>query len=110
MMGRRELIVSAAVMLVWIGATGAFAHEHFRVIGTITKLETKQFEVKQQDGKRMTIYVDKKTKVSRDKKPVAITALKVGQSVVVDAYGDDESDLLALDIRIVPPLPSASKK
>jgi len=28
----------------------------------------------------------------------------------VDAYGDDESDLLALDIRIVPPLPSASKK
>ena len=109
-MGRREWILSLAVTLAGIGATRVFAHEHFRVIGTISKLEAKQFEVKQQDGKRMTIYVDKKTKVSRDKKPVAVTALKVGQSVVVDAYGDDESDLLALDIRIVPPLPSASKK
>jgi len=109
-MGRRELIVSFALMLAGIGAIRVFAHEHFRVIGTITKLETKQFEVKQQDGKRMTIYVDKKTKVSRDKKPVAITALKIGQSVVVDAYGDDESDLLALDIRIVPPIAPAPKK
>ena len=109
-MGRRELILSMALMLAGIGATRVFAHEHFRVIGTITKLETKQFEVKQQDGKRMTIYVDKKTKVSRDKKPVAITALKIGQSVVVDAYGDDESDLLALDIRIVPPIAPAPKK
>jgi len=58
----------------------------------------------------MTIYVDKKTKVSRDKKPVAIAALKVGQSVVVDAYGDDESDLLALDIRIVPPIATSTTK
>jgi hypothetical protein len=80
------------------------------VIGTITKLDTKQFEVKETTGKLWTIYVDKKTKVSRDKKPVAVAALKVGQSVVVDAYGDDESDLLALDIRIVPPISPAPKK
>ena len=53
--------------------------------------------------------MDKKTKITRDKKPVPQSALKVGQSVVVDAYGDDEFDLLALDIRIVPPI-AADKK
>src|SRR5262245_61352973 len=110
MMGRRELIVSFAVVLAGIVAPRVFAHEHFRVIGRITKLDAKQFEVKDKTGKLWTIYVDKKTKVSRDNKPVAIAALKIGQSVVVDAYGDDESDLLALDIRIVPPIAAAPKK
>jgi hypothetical protein len=56
-----------------------------------------------------TVYLDKKTKVSRDKQPVAVTTLEIGQSVVVDAYGDDESDLLALDIRIVPPIAATPK-
>ena len=32
------------------------------------------------------------------------TALKVGQSLVVDAYGDNEDDSLAVKIRIVPPI------
>ena len=110
-MRTREFILGLVVMMVvGIGGSGAFAHEHFRVIGTITKLDTKQFEVKDKTGKLWTIYLDKKTKVSRDKKPVAVAALKIGQSVVVDAYGDDESDLLALDIRIVPPLAAEPKK
>ena len=109
-MGRREVTLGLVVMLAVIVAPRVFAHEHFRVIGTITKLDTKQFEVKDKTGKLWTIYLDKKTKVSRDKKPVAVAALKVGQSVVVDAYGDDESDLLALDVRIVPPVGTAPKK
>ena len=109
-MGRRGFMLGLVVMIAAAGVSRGFAHEHFRVIGTITKLDAKQFEVKEKSGKLMTIYVDKKTKVSRDKKPVAIAALKVGQSVVVDAYGDDESDLLALDIRIVPPIATSTTK
>lgn len=109
-MGRREFILGLAVMIAAVGASSAFAHEHFRVIGTITKLDSKQFEVKDKTGKLWTIYLDKKTKVSRDKKPVAVSTLKIGQSVVVDAYGDDESDLLALDIRIVPPIATPTTK
>ena len=109
-MGRRECVLGVAIMIAAIGATRLFAHEHFRVIGTITKLDTKQFEVKEKTSKLWTVYIDKKTKVSRDKKPVPVAALKVGQSVVVDAYGDDESDLLALDIKIVPPIAPAQKK
>ena len=108
-MAKRRLVLLLLVMTVAIAATRVFAHEHFRVIGTITKLQKTEFDVKDKDSKT-TIYIDKKSKVTRDKKPVAVTTLKVGQSVVVDAYGDDEFDLLALEIRIVPPMATAPKK
>ena len=109
-MAKQGLLVAVLVTIAAIVATRTYAHDHFRVIGTITKLEKTQFEIKDKNGKLMTIYTDKKTKVTRDKKPVAITTLKIGASVVVDAYGDDESDLLALDIRIVPSLAPTTTK
>ena len=109
-MAKQRLVLLLLVMTVAIAATRAFAHEHFRVIGTITKLQKTELQVKDKNGKLTTIYTDKQTKVTRDKKPVAITTLKVGASVVIDAYGDDESDLLALEIRIVPPIATANQK
>ena len=109
-MTKQRLVLVLLIVTVAIVVTRAFDHEHFRVIGTITKLQKTEFDVKDKDGKTTSIYIDKKTKVSRDEKPVAVTALKVGQSVVVDAYGDDVFDLLALDIRIVPPIPATKTK
>ena len=109
-MAKQRWVLLPLIMTVAIAATRAFAHEHFRVIGTITKLQKTEFDVKDKSGKTLSILIDKKTKVTRDKKPVAVTTLKVGLSVVVDAYGDDEFDLLALEIRIVPPMTTANKK
>lgn len=109
-MAKQRWVLLLLIMTVAIAATRAFAHEHFRVIGTITKLQKTEFDVKDKSGKTLSILIDKKTKVTRDKKPVAVTTLKVGLSVVVDAYGDDEFDLLALEIRIVPPMTTANKK
>jgi hypothetical protein len=60
--------------------------------------------VKKRSGQTVSIRIDKQTAVTRDKKKVDTTALKVGQSLVVDAYGDTEDDSLALEIRIVPPI------
>src|SRR3954470_22376222 len=97
---RRHLTVVLVLMAVVFGAAQALAHDHFRVIGTITKFEKSEIDVKNKEGKTTSsILVDKQTKITRDKKAVPQSALKVGQSVVVDAYGDDEFDLLALDIR-----------
>jgi hypothetical protein len=109
-MAKQRWVLLPLIMTVAIAATRAFAHEHFRVIGTITKLQKTEFDVKDKSGKTLSILIDKKTKVTRDKKPVAVTTQKVGLSVVVDAYGDDEFDLLALEIRIVPPMTTANKK
>jgi len=89
------------------------AHEHFRIIGTVTKLESREIDVKNKDGKTTSMSIDKQTKATRDKAKVPITEVKVGQSVVVDAYGDDEFDLLAVEVRIVPaiaPKTPAKKK
>ncbi len=93
------IVVAAAVVL---GAAEAFAHENFRVIGTLTKYQDSRVDVKNREGRTISIKLDKQTEVTQDKKRVAATELKVGRSVVVDAYGDTEDDLLALEIRIVP--------
>src|SRR6266508_3670775 len=100
-MTRRLLMLAAATVLV-LGATQLFAHEHFRVIGTITKQQNSIIAVKNKDAKTTAIRLDKQTEITRDKKKVDVSELKVGRSVVVDAYGDSEDDLLALEIRIVP--------
>jgi hypothetical protein len=92
----------AIVVVVALAASQAFAHDHFRVIGTLTKHQNSQIEVKNREGKTTSIRLDKQTEVTQDKKKVQTTELKVGRSVVVDAYGDSEDDLLALEIRIVP--------
>lgn len=106
---RQRLTVVLVLMAVMFAAAQALAHEHFRVIGTITKFEKSEIDVKNKEGKTTSILVDKQTKITRDKKKVPMSALKVGQSVVVDAYGDDEFDLLALDIRIVPAITATTK-
>jgi hypothetical protein len=62
--------------------------------------------VKTKDGRLTSMRLDKQTEISRDKKKVDAKELKAGLSVVVNAYGDglEDSDLLAIEIRIVPPI------
>jgi hypothetical protein len=86
------------------GAGGLAAHEEFRIIGTIAKHAGAVITVTQRDGALATIRIDKQTAITRDKNKVDAAELKVGRTVVVDAYGDNEDDLLALEIRIVPPI------
>jgi hypothetical protein len=82
------------------------AHDEFRIIGSLTRVTTNEIDVKQKDSKTVTIKMNKETLVTRDKKKVAAAELKKGRSVVVDALGDDLSDVLALEVRIVPDIAS----
>jgi len=100
----RRVALCIATVVLLATTVPSFAHDDFRVIGTITKLEKSTIDVKSKDAKITSIKMDKQTQVTRDKQKVAPAELKVGQSVVVDAYGDSEADLLALEIRIVPPI------
>jgi hypothetical protein len=100
----RRMLLLATLFLV--GGVAASAHDDFRVIGTITRADNATLDVRNRQDKTLTIRLNGQTQVTRDNKKVALTELKVGQSVVVDAYGDSERDLLALDIRIVPPIRS----
>jgi len=100
---RRTATAVAALMLI-VGGTQLWAHEEFRIIGTLAKHQDSTIQVKSRTGKTVSIRLDKQTAISRDNKKVDATALRVGQSLVVDAYGDTENDSLAVEIRIVPPI------
>ena len=105
----RRLAVTVAVLMLIVGTARLWAHDNFRIIGTLAKHQASEIQVKSRTGKTVSIRLDKQTAISRDKKKVDATALKVGQSLVVDAYGDTEDDSLAVEIRIVPPIRAAGQ-
>ena len=100
-----RIITTFAILLaVLTWSLPAGAHDDFRIVGTLAKHADSKIEVKKRDGKTVSIRLDKQTAISRDKQKVAASELRMGQSLVVDAYGDTEDDSLAIEIRIVPPI------
>ena len=98
------------VLALTLGATALAAHDEYRIIGTVAKISATQIDVKQiKDGKIVEIDIDTQTKVTRDKKNVPVSQIKIGGSVVVEALGDSILDLQALEIRLVPAIPSTQK-
>jgi hypothetical protein len=105
----RRLIVAAGLALLTLGMTPAFAHDDYRIIGTIEKVTAKTVDVKQtKDGKIISMQMTAKTIVTRDKTKVERAELKTGLNVVVDARGDSLKDLSVVQVRLVPP-PTAKK-
>jgi hypothetical protein len=104
----RVTILTAAMALLTVSPMVS-AHERFRVVGTVTKRTADEFEVKTKEDKKITIGLDNKTVVTREKKKVPASSVKVGASVVVDALGDDETELVAEEVRLVPAIPRTPK-
>jgi hypothetical protein len=100
----KQMMAMVTLGVLVLGAGHAFGHDYFRAIGTVTKYQDSMLDVKSREGKTTSVRLDKQTIVTRDREKVEAGELKVGLSVVVDAYGDTEDDLLALEIRIVPPI------
>ena len=97
---RRTLMGLFALL---IGAASLSAHENYRIIGTIAKVNGTTVDVKQtKDGKVISMEMIKTSQVTRDKKPVPATELKAGANVVVDAHGDSLDELDVVEIRLVP--------
>ena len=97
----KALYAAAACMLL-LTSLSAQAHDEFRFVGVITKADKASFQMKSRDGKSVSIHLDGQTVVTKDKKKLDRTLLKTGDTVVVDALGDSEADLLALEVRLVP--------
>jgi hypothetical protein len=107
-MFNRQMLVLAFVALTTV-ASDVSAHERFRLVGTIARRQPTMIEITLKEGRKVWVELDKKTVVTRDKKKVPRTELKAGQSVVVDALGDDASDLVAQEVKLVPALPAPPK-
>lgn len=100
----RRLMIAGVLAALVVGSAPTAAHDDYRIIGTITTVTAKTLDVKQtKDGKTIAMRTDEATLVTRDKKKVSATELKVGLNVVVDARGDSLTDLVVLEVRLVPP-------
>lgn len=97
-MTRRGFALAAALVL--LGAMPLSAHEKFRIVGTVLKVQATQVDVKAADGQTYEIDMDAKTRVTRNKKSVAKSELRAGRRVVVDALGHDMFDLVAVEIQL----------
>ena len=103
-------IMSVTVVILALSAQ-LLAHDEFRIVGTVVKLENFQLQVKSRDTKVWSVALNTGTFIHKDKDQTKVseTELKAGTSVVVDALGDTEFDLQALEVRIVPAIGSPGK-
>jgi hypothetical protein len=104
---RLALILIAAMILT--AAPAPSAHEEFGFVGTLVTVDLAKNRIAvkfKENGKDETVRIalTPKTEVTKDKKPVPRSTLKAGLSVAVRALGDDDTNLEALTIRIVPPM------
>lgn len=95
---RRRFTLAVALLL--LAATALSAHDKFRIVGAVVKVDAEQLDVKAVDGQTYEIDLDKKTRITRNKKTVAMSELKAGQAVVVDALGHDMFDLVAVQVTV----------
>ena len=105
-MTRRTMMITLGLLLGALAATAtpAAAHNEYRIIGTIVSVTPTKLAVKQtKDAKVITMKMDKTVVVKKDDQKVALSLLKAGLSVVVDACGDSLDKLDVLEVKIVPP-------
>jgi hypothetical protein len=106
----RRFVLAAALAALMV-PPAAFAHDDYRIIGTVEKLTATHLDVKQtKDGKVISMRLQQKSIVTRNKKKVPIAEVKPGVHVVVDARGDNLTDLFVVEIRLVPPPAPPAKK
>lgn len=99
----RRLVIVIGVVAMMLGVAPVWAHDDYRIIGTVLKVSAGKLDVKQtKDGKTISMKTDAATLVTRDKKKVSSAELKTGTNVVADARGDSLKDLVVLEVRIVP--------
>ena len=108
----RHIAIALTVVAALVTPPTLRAHDRYRIVGTVTKLSADEITVKQvKDNALIEMDHDKKTKVTlENKKAGRISDVKVGASVVIDAFGDSILDLVVLEIRVVPAVPAIKKQ
>jgi hypothetical protein len=99
-MNRRSFV--CAIALVAATFAPAFAHEghDHKLLGTLTEVSAERIVVRAtKDGAVSTIALAATTKITRGKKTLAVTDLKVGDRVVVN-IGNGKAPLSAKAIQV----------
>lgn len=92
----RCCLLGSLLLLVLAATPGLQAHEKFKIVGTIIKVQATQLDVKAVDGATYELDMTESTQVMRGLKKLPQTELKPGLRVTVDALGHDMFDLEAV--------------
>ena len=99
---------AAALLVIPAVARAHEGHDH-KVMGTVSSVDAGHVMVKTADGKTVMVMLDGKTSVTRGKTKLDLTAVKVGERVVVE--GPEEKDMLmAKTVKLGTAPATASKK
>ena len=110
-----RVLIATFVIAGFLGSAAPSAHERFRFVGTIVKMDSRTNLLTIKTGKKehppeIEIAVTSDTKITRNGTKVIPARLKAGLYVVVDAVGDDLIETDAVTIKIVPPPAKPVKK
>ena len=99
----RRIIGLAIFAALALGTTALLAHEQMEFAGTITQKDDTRLEVTTKEEKYPAqVAYEKSTIILRGEgEKVDASALKIGQSVIVDAMAEGWDDIQAYQIRIV---------
>lgn len=89
------LVIAFACPLVGEAHDG---HVH-KALGTITSVQGDKVDIKTNDGKPLTVVLDKKTVVTRGKDKLDATALKAGERVSVE-YMEEKKIMTAQSLKL----------
>ena len=81
---RLMLAVIATVAVFPLQALAHEGHDH-KVLGTVTMAAADHVMLKDKDNKDVTVYLNRQTKVLKDKKPMKVEDIKTGLRVVIAA-------------------------
>src|SRR5215208_4520308 len=103
----KRAITAAALTLLMLCAPALSAHERFRFVGTIVRMDTAKKLLILKTGRKehppeVEIGITEQTKVEKDGRKLPNSELKPGRYVVVDALGDELFDTDATVVKIVP--------
>ena len=98
-MTRRAVLLAIGVVAMSGGGAAAHDGHTHTIMGTVTARHDKDIQVKTPGGETLTIAVNEKTSVLRNKKKVDPADVKVGVRVVVD-IGNGEDPLIAREIQL----------
>src|SRR5262245_31914528 len=77
----------------------ARAQEGHKVMGTVSSIDGKNLMVRTTDGKTVMVMLDAKTKITRGKSSVNLSAVKVGDRLVAEGK-DDKGMLSAATVKL----------
>jgi hypothetical protein len=93
-----QLLAAFAAIVLSTSLSAHDGHAH-KVMGTVTNRDAKRIELKTPGGEVLSIAVNEKTIVTRNKKKVAFADVQKGLRAVVD-IGNGEDPLIARGIEL----------